>query len=352
MGKLVAPQRWTEQQAKSWRKKTGWLVGCNFTPSNAINQLEFWQAETFSPEVIDRELGWAAELGFNSVRVFLHNLLWEQDAAGFYKRFDRFLTIAHKHGIGVMPVLFDSCWDPNPALGKQREPKPGVHNSGWVQAPGVAVMKNPESFLPLRGYVEGVIGRFRNDRRIQIWDLWNEPDNLNVNSYGSADVDKSAIVVPFLIKTFAWVRNARPSQPLTGGVWLGDWGSDDLLSPTNWFLLNASDVISFHAYGDAKNLRARIKSLDRFDRPKLCTEYLARGIGSTFKAILPVLKKAGIGAYNWGFVKGKTQTHLPWDSWQKPYAADPPVWHHEILREDGTPYDARETKLIRKLTGA
>ena len=49
---------------------------------------------------------------------------------------------------------------------------------------------------------------------------------------------------------------------------------------------------------------------------------------------------------------GKTQTYLPWDSWQHPYVLDQPsVWFHEVLRPDGTPYREAEVNLIRQLTG-
>lgn len=342
--------RWTEAQAWVWQKKHGWLVGANYTPRNAINQLEFWQADTFSPEVIDEELGWAQSLGYNAVRVFLHNLLWEEDAEGFYDRIDQFLTIATSHGISTMFVLFDSCWDPHPKLGNQRDPKPGVHNSGWVQGPGVDVLKHPEQFLKLKGYVQGVIQRFNGDARVNCWDLWNEPDNTNTHSYGSADLDKGSIILPFLIKTFAWARQVRPTQPLTSAPWFGDWSSDEMLSPTNYFLLRESDVISFHAYREADQSRKWLTQLRRFNRPLLCTEYMARTTGSTFADCLPMFKKEGVAAYQWGFVQGKTQTHLPWDSWQTPYEADPPLWFHEVFRNDGTPYQADEVKVIKRLT--
>ena len=106
--------RWTPEQAHAWYAKQPWLVGCNYIPSNAINQLEMWQADTFDPATIDRELGWAASLGFTSVRVFLHDLLWQQDREGFLKRLDQFLAIAERHHIGVMLVPLDGVWDPQP----------------------------------------------------------------------------------------------------------------------------------------------------------------------------------------------------------------------------------------------
>jgi endo-1,4-beta-mannosidase len=103
-----AQSRWTEEKANAWSTQHRWLVGCNFSPSTAINQLEMWQADSFDAATIDRELGWAEQLGFTSVRIFLHHLLWQQDSKGFLKRMDQFLDIAHKHHIGVMFVLFDS----------------------------------------------------------------------------------------------------------------------------------------------------------------------------------------------------------------------------------------------------
>jgi endo-1,4-beta-mannosidase len=178
------PGPWPPERAAAWSREHPWLVGCNYIPSTAINQLEMWQADTFDPATIDRELGWAEGLGFNSIRVFLHDLLWEQDAPGFLARMDRFLAIADRHKIGVVFVVFDAVWDPAPQLGKQRDPKPGLHNSGWVQSPGARILADPARHDALKPYVAGVVGRFRADRRVHAWDLFNEPDNTNRSSYG------------------------------------------------------------------------------------------------------------------------------------------------------------------------
>ena len=350
--KTDAQGKWTNDRAIAWRAKVGWLVGCNFTPSNAINQLEMWQADTFDTVTIDRELGWAQKLGFNSVRVFLHNLLWQQDSRAFVKRVDMFLKIADSHHIGVMFVLLDSCWDPYPKLGKQREPRQGLHNSGWVQAPGKEIISNPARYDELKPYVMGMLKRFGKDHRVHFWDLINEPDNNNGSSYGKEEpADKANLALQLLTKVFEWAREAGPSQPVSAGVWLGDWSSEAKLSPVNKFMLDNSDVITFHNYGDKQDMATRIGWLKRYNRPLLCTEYMARPMKSTFENILPMMKEQGIAAYNWGFVDGKTQTIYPWDSWQKPYAAEPPVWFHDILRRDGTAYRAEEVKLIRELMG-
>ncbi|HNQ87205.1 MAG TPA: 1,4-beta-xylanase [Verrucomicrobiota bacterium] len=351
----IAASRWTPEQAQAWSRKTGWLVGCNFSPSTAINQLELWQADTFDPATIDRELGWARQLGFNSIRVFLHHLAWKQDPPGFLKRMDQFLGIAARHNIGVMFVFFDSCWDPLPRPGPQRAPRPHVHNSGWIQDPGRELLTQPDRLDELKPYVLAVLNRFRADPRIHVWDLFNEPDNDNRNSYGANGAktevpNKPELTLPLLKKVFAWARQTTLSQPVTAGVWIGTWADPARLSPFEQVMLENSDVISFHNYSKADDLRRCIENLRRYQRPILCTEYMARPAGSTFDPTLGLMKEQGVGAYNWGFVSGKTQTIYPWDSWQKTYTAEPPVWFHDILRPDGTPYIPTEADYIKRIT--
>ena len=346
-------QRWSEQQARTWYARQPWLVGSNYIPANAINQLEMWQAETFDPATIDKEFVWAEGLGMNTMRVFLHDLLWKQNAEGFKKRLDHFLRIAEKHKIRPMLVLFDSVWDPYPQLGKQREPRPGVHNSGWLQSPGAKALQDASQYPRLEAYVKGVVGAFGQDRRILAWDVWNDPENMNGGSYGKLEpANKVELVLSLLPKVFAWARAAGARQPLTAGVWRDDWSSDEELSAMNRIIIDNSDVISFHAYTDAAEFEKRIKWLQRYNRPLLCTEYMARGANSTFEGSLPIAKKYNVAAINWGLVRGRTQTHLPWDSWQKPYVdREPAVWFHEIFKPDGTPYRLDEVDLIRRLTG-
>ncbi len=344
-------QRWPAQQANDWYTHQPFLVGSNFIPSTAINELEMWQADTFDLPTIDRELGWAEGLGMNTMRVFLHNLLWQQDSAGFLRRTDQFLQVADKHHIRIMFVLLDSVWDPYPKLGRQRDPKPHVHNSGWVQAPGAEILKNePRWNQELKPYVVGVISHFRDDPRVLMWDLMNEPDNEN-GSYKAQELpNKAEVALRLLREEWKWARSSNPSQPLTSGVWKEDWSSDDKLSAMASFQLQNSDVITFHSYDPPDEMKSRMASLRRFGRPIVCTEYMARPRGSTFAAILPLLKAEGVAAYNWGFVNGKSQTIYPWDSWEKTYTGEPAVWFHDIFRKDGSPYDPKEVTLIRQLT--
>lgn len=344
---------WSKAQAKAWYDAQPWLVGSNYTPATAVNQLEMWQPETFDPVTIDRELGWAEKLHMTTMRVFLHNLLWENDAKGLKQRMDVFLTIAAKHRIKPLFVLFDSCWDPNPVAGPQHPPIPGVHNSGWVQAPGAARLADRSRYGKLEGYVKDVVGSFAHDDRILGWDVWNEPNNGGGGNYAPTP-EKNKLVAVLLGDVFDWAQSAGPTQPLTSGVWIGDhWDKAATLDPVERIQVARSDVLSFHDYSWPETFLLRARQMLNYGRPVLCTEYMARGNGSTFDGSLPIGKRLNIGMVNWGFVDGKTQTRLPWDSWKKPYTYDEPqIWFHEVLRSDGTPYRVAETGLIARLATA
>ena len=346
-----APGRWSEDKANAWYTQQPWLVGANFIASNAINQLEMFQAATFDPALNDKELGMGESIGMNTMRVFLQDQLWAQDPEGFKRRLDTFLGIAAKHHIRPLLVLFDSCWETDPHLGPQHPPIPGVHNSGWVQSPGKQRLLDPAYEPQLKAYVQGVVGAFANDNRILGWDIWNEPDNRG----GDLVADESAKVKrvnELLPKAFKWARSMNPVQPLTSGVWIGDWVHANKESTTTQIQLAESDVISFHNYDWPEGFEARIKELLPLHRPLICTEYMARGNGSTFDTVLPIAKKYHVAPINWGLVAGKTQTYLPWDSWQRPYVlVQPTIWFHEVFRQDYAPYRQREVDLIRELTG-
>jgi len=343
--------RWSAQQANDWYARQPWLVGANFIPSDAINELEMFQAATFNPALIDKELGMAEGIGMNTMRVFLQDQLWQQDSAAFTKRLDTFLGIAAKHHIRPLLVLFDSCWETNPHLGPQHPPIPGVHNSGWVQSPGKERLMDRSVEPQLEAYVKGVVGAFAKDERVLGWDVWNEPENRGGDVMHD-EAAKVARVNELLPKTFQWARSVHPLQPLTSGVWEGNWSDPAKENATTKIQLTESDVITFHNYGWPEEFEARILSLKPLGRPIICTEYMARGNGSTFDGSLPVAKKYNVGAINWGLVAGKTQTYYPWDSWERPYVRiQPTIWFHEVFKQDDTPYRQHEVDLIRELTG-
>jgi hypothetical protein len=325
---------WSVEKGEEWAAKWGWMRGSNFQPSTAVNQLEMFQAETFDPVTIDRELTWAEELGMNCMRVYLHHLAWKIDKKGFKERLNRYLEISWSHGIGTMFVFFDDCWNVTYHAGKQPEPKTGVHNSGWVRDPGDLIFEDTTLIVTLEEYVKDVMQTFANDRRIVIWDLYNEPGN-------SGQVNRS---LPLLKSVFKWAREVNPSQPVTAGVW------DNNLTDLNKFQIENSDVISYHNYETREKHTTAIDTLKTYGRPMICSEYMARTRDSRFDNIMPLLKEKNIGAINWGFVSGKTNTIYAWDTPVKS-GKEPEVWFHDILRKDGTPYSEDEIRVIKTLTG-
>jgi len=341
--------RWSSDRANRWYQAQGWPVGANYITSNAINQLEMFQPGTYDPQRINTELGWARLQGVNTVRVFLHDQLWAQDSRGFQLRLSQFVSIAARHGIKPMFVLFDSCWDPFPKLGKQHAPRPGVHNSGWVQSPGAERIDDPSYTRTLRDYVMGVLTQFRTDDRVLAWDLWNEPDNPSRQYRNVERSDKQQRVANLLPQVFSWARAVDPQQPLTSGVWDGEWDTAHR-NAISGIQLDNSDVITFHSYGDPATFENKIGELSPLGRPMICTEYMARTLGSTVEGILPVAKRHNVGAVNWGLVAGKTQTYFPWDSWDHPYTAIPEVWFHDLLRPDGRPFRDTEIQTIQSLS--
>lgn len=343
----AAPARWPLDRVTAWYDAQPWLVGCNYLPRTAINQIEMWQAETFDPDTIAQELGWAAGVGLNSLRVYLHDLVWAADPVGLLGRMDRFLDICAGHGIRPMFVLFDDCHKGEPRLGEQPPPRPGMHNSGWRRSPGLDLV---EAFaddtlhyaerVRLRSYVQGPMRHFADDERVLMWDLYNEP--------GNTLKDKS---VPLLEAAWRWAREVDPSQPMTTGANLHRNAAANAVHAAN------SDVISFHSYEHDGPLDRWLDTTRGWaeepggSRPVLCTEYMARTKGSTFERYLPVFKRENIGAYHWGLVAGKSGTYWPWESPEQTERAEPELWFHDVLRPDGTPYREDEARLIRGLTG-
>jgi len=325
---------WSNEQATDWYAKQGWLTGADYIPSNAINQLEMWQKETFSPELIDKEFQLAENIGFNTMRVFLHSIAWKEDPGGFKQRVGQFLEIAQKHHIKPMFVFFDDCWNKQGHPGAQPAPKPGIHNSGWIQDPGQPASEDTTLFPSLEKYVTDVLTTFKHDRRILAWDLYNEPGN-------NGKEDKS---MPLLRAVFKWAHAVRPDQPLTVGLW--KWDLEDL----NAFQIANSDIITYHDYETPDWHLRVIQLLKSFGKPLICTEYMARTRNSLFSNTLPMLKQENVGAINWGFVEGKTNTIYAWDE-PMPGGGEPKLWFHDIFRKDFTPYKQEEVNLIRKLNG-
>ncbi|CAM4015551.1 cellulase family glycosylhydrolase [Gillisia limnaea] len=325
-------ERWSREKAQDWYNQHDWITGANFNPSTAINQLEMWQKDTFDPETIDRELGYAAQIGFNTMRVYLHSLAYKADKEGFKARMEEYLNIADSHNIKTMFVIFDDVWDANPKIGKQPEPRPGTHNSGWIQDPGYPESVEMADSEELESYVKDILNTFGDDERVLLWDLYNEPGNN----------DKANESMALLKNVFQWAREANPSQPLSVGLW--KWDLKDL----NTFQALNSDVITYHSYDDPQAHNRIIELLKTHGRPMICTEYMARTRNNRFSNTLPLLKENNIGAINWGLVNGKSNTIYAWDT-PIDSGEEPVEWFHDIFRKDGTPYRQDEVDLIKKL---
>ncbi|ASV31605.1 cellulase family glycosylhydrolase [Maribacter cobaltidurans] len=327
-------QRWSIEKAEKWYDQYKWLNGADFIPSTAINQLEMWQEDTFDPETIEKELGYAQDIGMNVMRVYLHSLAYKQDSKGFKKRMDQYLDISNSKGIKTMFVIFDDVWGKEPKIGKQPEPTTGTHNSGWMQDPGDPASKDKANFPFLETYVKDILTTFKDDKRVLLWDLYNEPGN-------SGKINDS---MPLLEAVFSWAREVNPSQPISAGIW--SWGLGDL----NAFQALHSDIITYHHYGNPQDHKLIIELLRTHGRPMICTEYMARTRNSRFSNIMPMLKEENVGAINWGLVKGKTNTIYQWDT-PIDSGEEPVEWFHDIFRKDGTPYRQDEVDLIKKLNG-
>ena len=374
--------RWSEKRIWDWYDNLPWLVGTNFITSSSINQLEFWQEKTFDVSLIEKELKFSASIGMNTHRVFLHDLLWQQDSIGFLERINKFLEISERNEIKTLFVFFDDVWHPLPKLGKQPKAIPNVHNSGWVQSPGARILYDTLNHDKLESYIKGVVSKFANDTRIIGWDLYNEPGQKGIAShniskertielyrkigleitednYSNYDLNridpkdkKQVYTLSLLKKTVKWVREINPSQPITIGIYEWDvkWDDKNNLSELNKYILNNSDIISFHSYGSKNEVLRRVNELENYNRPLLCTEYIAREYQNTFENILPIFNENKIGAYNWGLVSGKTNTIYPWKSWDSTYTRPPKKWHHDIFYRDGNPYSSDEIEFIKSLT--
>lgn len=331
---IDADGKWTAEKANAWYEQTGWRSGCNYIPANAINQIEMWSSSTFDPETIDTELGYAEELGFNTMRVFLSSVVWQNEPDAFKQHISDFLDIAVKHGITPFLVFFDDCHVGESAYGVQPEPKTGVHNSGWVKDPSNTIIQDTLNTFPvLEAYVKDILTTFKNDKRILWWDLYNEPNERGIEGNYS---------LALLKNVFKWAREIRPSQPISVGVWT----DKDYLVEHSKYSLEMSDIISYHQYHYPEDQIKQITALKEYGRPIFCTEYMARTKGSTFQTILPLLKENNVSAINWGFVKGKTNTIYAWGD-VHPEGEEPEPWFHDIIRPDKTPFCQEEIDVIK-----
>lgn len=354
-------QQWSKEQANDWYQQQGWLCGFNYLPRTAINWTDIWQAETFDVTTIDQELGWAQEAGYNTLRINLPFIVWQHDRNGLLARIDTFLALTDSHGLRVMLTLMDDCGfsGDEPYLGAQKAPIPGKHNSQAAASPGRDKVCDRTVWPEIERYVRDVVRTFRADERVFVWDLYNEPGNRGTFATGIKEVFYDEKLEHFALElmklAFSWAREEDPIQPLTVGAWhlpLDPEQPDKEMyqHPIDQAALALSDVVSFHAYiGTAKMVRV-LRYMERFGRPLFCTEWLARHVGSTFEQQLPLMHACNVVPYQWGLVRGKTQTFLPWPivlQQREDYAH---LWFHDVFDEHGIPFKKAEIQLVKALS--
>ena len=323
--------RWDEIRIWKWYEDLGAVKGVNYVPRTAVNSVETWMEDTFDPDTIDEELGWAQDAGYTSIRVQLQFAVWQADPDGFLDRVDRFLEIAAKHGLRTVPVLFDDLnrsGEP-PRVGPQPDPIDGEHNSRWVPSPGAEAVKDRGQWPALEKYVKDVMGQFKRDKRVLYWDLYNTAGNGGLGEES----------LPLMDQTFNWARSVEAAQPLAVPAWR-EFGSAMAARK-----LERSDLITFQSFDSAESIEARIQLLQRYKRPIICSDWLMRQAGNDFKKVLPVFAVYRVGWFNQGLVSGKT--HRPIQEARYRTEKDPDVWQQDVLDKDGTPYDQDEVELIQ-----
>ncbi|MBO5312367.1 MAG: cellulase family glycosylhydrolase [Clostridia bacterium] len=350
-------EKWSNERAWEWYNSRPWIRGCNYMCADCVNRVDQWQALHFDEylKTTENELKLMKELGFNSVRLILEYVVWKEEHEGFLERFERYISLCDSYGISCMIVLANDCMPPKtelwkmPYIGEQKYDwgyhggrKHSQHGGHSCPAPHY-YFDNPESTEDYYKMVREIVSLYKDDSRILMWDLFNEPGNSN----------RRDITLPFVKRMVSEVRAINPSQPLTIGAW---WcgGNCDFDNEVDRYALECSDIITYHNYGTYEEHIRVIKYLKTLNRPIINTEWLARCTGNTVFDNFPLFYLENIGCYNWGFVAGKYQTYEPYEahwSWyndDKRAPIDFTKWFHDLYRPSLRPYDPREEELIKK----
>ena len=326
--------RWTEDQANEWYSSQPWPCGFNYVPANAISYTEMWMPYCFDTAFIAKELVLAEDIGFNCLRVVLPFVVWEHDPDAFKARLTEFLEVCDNHGLKVMFTLFDDCAfgsderTKNPSYGKQPEVLEGWYANGWTASPGHDMVLDPTAYPRLEKYVKDIIFTFKDDERVWVWDLYNEPTNGGLENAS----------LPLVKKVFEWAREVDPSQPLTIAQWNRNGELNEIVHAKN-------DITTFHSYGNVNTVSEIIEQLESLGRPIINTEWLCRHRGSVVSTCLPLFREKNVGCMHWGLVNGKTQTDLHW-GW-RPDMGEPEVWQHDLFYPDHSPYRKEEIELFK-----
>lgn len=323
--------------------------------ADCANRIDQWQSYGFEErlETTEKELTLMEELGYNAVRILPEFFVWNNEHDGFMKRFDRYLDVCAKHGMSCMVILANDCMPPKGArvdrLGEQTVDW-GYHGGrkvsqhGRFSDIGFHVLDDPETAPKYFEMVREIVETYKNDERINIWNVYNEVGNSN----------RRDITLKNLKKILEIVRSIDPIQPLTCETWSLGTQSVEELPEVERYALEHSDLISYHSYSTYDINIQQIHTLKQFERPILCTEWLARCLHNNVQEMFPLFYLEKIGCYNWGFVAGKYQTTEPWNGLWQDYEKNPGLdidftkWFHDLYRPSFRPYDPKETELITR----
>ncbi len=347
---------WSEEKAWNWYNNTPWLRGCNFMGSDCANRIDQWQEMGFEERlaVADRELKLAAETGFNTVRLVLEFIVWEQEHDGFMERLDRYLSTAYQYGIRSMLVFGNDCMPPKDEFYRPLKLGPQVYDWGYhggrkhsqhdrLAQMGYHLLDEPELAVRHYAWVREIMEVYKDDPRVVIWDLYNEAGNsLRENTS-----------FPHVKEFFRIAREINPSQPITSCLHKKLFRNSQM-PEMEQFILENSDIISYHNYSSYEDNIKIIKHLKSYGRPVIVTEWLGRCLHNTVQELFPLFYLEKIGCYNWGFVAGRYQTYEPWNGTWTDYDngkadhVDFTKWFHDLYRPNYRPYDPKEVKLIKE----
>jgi hypothetical protein len=266
------------------------MRGANYVPSYARNDVAIWM--DYDSAVIDRELGYAQRLNLNTVRIFLNQAVFERDPNTFLERLEDFLSLCEKYQIRAMPVLFDSCFDP------QTVDLTDYRNRSWMPSPGFSRLSEADR-PAMAEYIHAVVGGHRNDQRIALWDVMNEPESTA--KYGDFEQHGRQTINDFVRWSLRRVREEDPSQPLTVG-----WASPTL----NLVSIDLVDVICIHLYCPHQDLRRLIQESQEWGRLHEKPVILNEFVGQPHQPIehaLEIVTERKIGWVFWELMLGKTQ---------------------------------------------
>ena len=352
---------WPKEKAWAWYNAQPWIRGCNYMPASCANRVDQWQAYGSEARFaeMERETALMQKDGLNAVRIILGDLgfaVWRAEHDGIMQRFERMLEIFDSHGIRVILVFGNDCSRPKPLwslpemgeqkwdLGYHGGRKLSQHGS-YPDLPGYTAVDDPalrEEFFKM---CEEFLTKYAHDRRILFWNLWNEP--------GANRRDK--ISPPHIRRLFELAWRIDPDQPLAADIWTGrvSWPEKDVAEAVGAEL---NDIISYHSYLDLPAQTAQAKALkERFGRPMVNTEWLARVFDCTVQDVYPFFAQNRIGCTMWGYVNGKYQTHEPWEYTWRQLEDNPKLmhyfkftkWFHDLYRPSLRPYDPYEIAIIR-----